>query len=87
MQLYVDGNGNALMLTMDSTDALAGLAFLQTTGASVSGTYVMADTGADVTNEFELDAVGPVSTGSGTFLGFVTSTGSPQVARQLRAQT
>lgn len=71
MQLYVDGNGNALMLTMDSTDALAGLAFLQTTGASVSGTYVMADTGADITNEFELDAVGPVSTGSDTFSGFV----------------
>jgi hypothetical protein len=71
MQLYVDGNGNALMLTMDPTDALAGLAFQQTAGASVSGTYVMADTGADVTNEFELDAVGPVSTGSDTFSGFV----------------
>jgi len=70
IQLYVDGNGNALVLTADTTDELAGPAFQQTASATMSGTYVMNDTGADVTNEFELDAVGPVTTGTGTFSGF-----------------
>jgi hypothetical protein len=70
IQLYVDGNGNALMLTADTTDELAGPAFQQTASATMSGTYVMNDTGADGTNEDELDAVGPVTTGTGTFSGF-----------------
>jgi hypothetical protein len=71
IQLYVDGNGNALVLTADTTDVLEGLAYQQTASATMSGTYVMNDTGAnDGTTEFELDAVGPVTTGTGTFSGF-----------------
>jgi hypothetical protein len=70
IQLYVDGNGNALVLTADASDVLEGPAFLQTASATMSGTYVMDDTGADGTSEHELDAVGPVTTGSGTFSGF-----------------
>ncbi len=58
------------MLTADTTDELAGPAFQQTASATMSGNYVLNDTGADGTNEDELDAVGPVTTGTGTFSGF-----------------
>ncbi len=70
MQLYVDGNGNAVLLTMDAADVLGGVGYLQTPSASFSGNYAMADTGADVAGGFPLNAVGPVATGSGTFSGF-----------------
>jgi hypothetical protein len=77
LQLYVDGNGNALSISLDtSQDILEGIGYEQTgagsfTAGSFSGTYVMAATGADVTSEFELDAVGPVAAdGVGAFNGF-----------------
>ncbi len=74
LQLYVDGNGNALSLTLDTAqDVLEGVGYEQTgggsfTAGSFNGSYVIAATGADVTNEFELDAVGPVvADGVGAF--------------------
>ena len=80
LQLYLDGNGKALTITMDNNDVLAGLAYQQTvpsggfTVASFNGTYAMGATGANqpMGNEYELDAVGPVtSAGMGDFTGFV----------------
>ena len=72
LQLYVDGNGNAMALTMDTTDITEGPGYQQTTGGTFgAGAYVMATTGLDGTNEIEFDAVGPiVSDGTATFTGF-----------------
>ena len=67
LQLYVDGNGNALAISMDTSDITQGLGYQQTAGATISGTYVMDATGADFTNEQEFDDVGLVTTGTGTF--------------------
>ena len=77
LQLYLDGNGNALAITLDANDVLGGRGYLQTgagsfTAASFSGPYALGAGGADVTSEFEFDAVGLVSAeGVGTFAGFV----------------
>jgi hypothetical protein len=69
IELYVDGNGNALAMTLDTgLDIMQGVAYQQTSGATFSGAYAMNATGNDVSNsEFELDAVGSITTGSGTF--------------------
>ncbi|MGD0415294.1 MAG: hypothetical protein ABSA80_08085 [Terriglobales bacterium] len=77
LQIYLDGNGNALAITLDTTDVLGGRGYLQTgagsfTAASFSGPYALGAGGADATNEFEFDAVGLFSAdGVGTFAGFV----------------
>jgi hypothetical protein len=77
LQLYLDGNGNALAITLDANDVLGGRGYLQTgagsfTAASFSGPYALGAGGADVTNEYEFDAVGLFSAdGVGTFSGFV----------------
>ena len=77
LQLYLDGNGNALAITLDANDVLGGRGYLQTgagsfTAASFSGPYALGAGGADVTNEYEFDAVGLFSAdGVGTFAGFV----------------
>jgi hypothetical protein len=51
LQLYLDGNGNALAISLDSSDALAGSAYLQSGGpfaaASFSGTYAMSAGGVN----------------------------------------
>ena len=77
LQLYVDGNGNAMALTMDTTDITEGPGYQQTTGGTFgAGAYVMATTGLDGTNERKFDAVGPiVSDGTATFTGFADRTG------------
>jgi hypothetical protein len=72
IELYVDGNGHASVVTQDlGVDATGGVGYLQSGGASFSGNYVLSATGYDGTNEFELDAVGPVATGTNTFSGSV----------------
>lgn len=64
-QLYVDGNGNALELGVDDTQASAGLAYLQTSGSVNSGNYALAGFGfSNLENEPAWSAVGPVSLGS-----------------------
>jgi hypothetical protein len=71
LQLYVDGNGNAVVVALDPSDVLGGVGYQQTASASFSGAYAMGDTGADGVNEFELDAVGTVqSDGTSSFSGF-----------------
>jgi hypothetical protein len=78
LELYLDGNGNARVLSMDGpatntvseADVVDGVAGLQNlTGASFAGTFAMGATGVDATNEVELDAVGPVAAAGGNFSG------------------
>lgn len=60
IQLYLDGNGNALVATMHKNYVLAGPAFQQTASAAVSGSYAMNGIGV---SGFTLDpwsAVGPI---------------------------
>lgn len=74
-QLYLDGNGNALTITMDTGDIISGFGAAQTgagtfTAASFSGKYGMDVTGWDFNYDGEFDAVGPVSAdGVGTITG------------------
>jgi hypothetical protein len=78
VQLYLDGNGGALSITLDATPNVeAGIGYQQTgvgsfTAASFSGAYVMNTTGWD-NNVFEFDSVGPITAdGVGTLSpGFV----------------
>jgi hypothetical protein len=79
VQLYLDGNGNALAITLDANDVLGGRGYLQSgagsfTAASFNGPYALSAGGgnAPLGDEFEFDAVGLVSAdGVGTFAGFV----------------
>jgi hypothetical protein len=76
-QLYLDGNGNALAITLDKWDTLSGFGYQQKGGgsfnaASFNGTYALDATGWDVDKTDEFDAVGPVTSGgAGDFTGFV----------------
>jgi hypothetical protein len=74
LELYLTGDGNALGITMDSTDTLAGRGFQQTSGASFTtgGFYSMGARGAvgQKTSQTELDSVGSfVVNGNGIFGG------------------
>ena len=78
LQLYLDGNGNLLTASMDSTDVLGGRGYQQTgggsfTSGSFSGAYGVGVTGWDKNSFGELDATGLITaTGSGgTFTGAV----------------
>src|SRR5271166_126368 len=81
LQLYLDGNGHALIISMDNTDGVAGSAFQQTgsfTAASFTGSYGLNVDQQDTTatNGFEYDGVGTVAAnGSNTFTGFLDITG------------
>jgi hypothetical protein len=75
LQVYLDGNGNALAITMDETDAIGGFGGEQTgaggfTAASFSGAYGLNVTGWDANYVGEFDAVGPITAdGVGTTTG------------------
>jgi len=81
LQAYLDGNGNATVISMDSlADALAGSAWAQTgggsfTAASFAGNYGLDATGFDFNFENEFDAVGGV-TADGTSALASMGTGS-----------
>ncbi len=80
LQLYLDGTGNAFVVSMDANDVTAGVAFQQTASASVSGTYAMTANGTTVvtspinnvtsTTTYPWSAVGIVSASSGMATGF-----------------
>ncbi len=72
LQLYLDGNGNALAITLDTNDVLAGRGYQRTVGGLFVGTYVTEATGEDASNEYEIDAVGPI-TSAGTVGNFTGS--------------
>jgi hypothetical protein len=75
LQLYLDGNGHALAITMDSSDVIGGGGSAQSGGGSFafSGAYGVNVTGWDPNYDGEFDAIGPVvATGSsGTIAGTV----------------
>ncbi|HLW88750.1 MAG TPA: hypothetical protein VKR57_09660 [Terriglobales bacterium] len=75
VQLYLDGNGNARALSMDSSDEFVGVSNQQKgslNGSIFSGTYAMGVIGVDPISFNEIDAVGPVvADGVGSFPGFV----------------
>jgi hypothetical protein len=69
LQLYLDGNGNALMASMDLYDFTAGPAFKQTGGASLSGSYALSGVGVSATTFNTWSAVGPINIGSNGTIG------------------
>jgi hypothetical protein len=77
LQLYLDGNGDALAITLDDSDAMSGTGYMQsgTTGAyaasDFAGAYTMSTTGWDLNEKGEFDAVGPIAAdGSSSYFGF-----------------
>jgi hypothetical protein len=82
-QLYLDGNGNALTLGVDSTELNAGMAYLQTApSAPFAGTYALSGQGVGVvtttsgTSFPTWSAAGPASVNSSTstFTGYTDYT-------------
>ena len=74
LQLYLDGNGHALAISMDGADAIAGAGFTQGAGVastSFTGPYGLDVTGWDVNGTGEFDGAGPVSATAGTISGTV----------------
>jgi hypothetical protein len=79
VELYLTGDGNAVAITLDGTDTVAGFGYQQTGGGSFtqgsfSGRYGLVATGAAAptsgTPENEFDAIGSFSAnGSGSFSG------------------
>ena len=64
-QLYVDGDGNALELGVDATQATAGIAYLQTSGAVNSGDYALSGLGFSSLNGQPVwSAIGPITLNS-----------------------
>lgn len=66
LQLYLDGNGHASVITADGNDVVAGYAFPQTgggsfTAASFAGNYGFDTTGIGFTIYAEFDTIGPVT--------------------------
>jgi hypothetical protein len=74
IQLYLDGNGNALALTLDGGDEMSGRGAQQTSGSftasSFDGAYAMQVAGWDYNETGEFSAVGTaIADGVGTFAG------------------
>jgi hypothetical protein len=64
INLYIDGNGNAVSITPDTAHILAGGGYQQSgtfTASSFSGTYAVGAGGVDKTNKNEFNSVGPVT--------------------------
>jgi len=76
VQLYPDGNGTVMSISMDTFDAMGGRGVMQTTGQGTgAGPFAMNLTGWDYGAGQELDAVGPiVSDGSASFSGLTDLT-------------
>jgi hypothetical protein len=76
LQLYLTGDGHALLISMDSAEVLAGRGFLQSgapfTAASFSGSYALNFVQKLPIPPFEQDGVGPVAAnGVSALTGFV----------------
>jgi hypothetical protein len=63
LQFYIDGNGNALMATMDPNDTTSGPAFRQASGATFAGSYALGAVGLGANGLWS--AVGPANISSG----------------------
>ena len=82
-QLYLDGNGNGLVIGIDEFQVTEGLAFAQVSGQPLGGAYALSAQGIYSNGTFS--AVGPVSVVSGIFSGTTdyNNDGSPQPATAL----
>jgi hypothetical protein len=82
-QLYLDGNGNGLVIGVDGFQVTEGLAYAQVSNQPLSGAYALSAQGLTPNGSFS--AVGPVSVVSGTFSGATdyNNNGSPQPATAL----
>jgi hypothetical protein len=71
-QLYLDGNGNALELGVDSLQITSGLAYLQQAPSSdFEGSYALNVYGfSSINNEPAWSAIGPVTVASDAFSGY-----------------
>ena len=65
--LYLDGNGNGLVLGLDQFEVSEGLAFAQVSASALSGAYALSTLGAFNAGTFS--AVGPVRVTGGAFSG------------------
>jgi hypothetical protein len=84
-ELYLDGNGNAMIIGADAFETTQGIAFEQGTGFTLTGKYALAGQGALATSSGGVpwSAVGPVTVSSGNFSGFTdytVITAAPQSA-------
>ena len=70
-ELYLDGNGNALVIGVDSFQVTEGPSFAQTaTQSALSGPYALSVLGLNASSG-TFSAVGPVTVTSGSFMGSV----------------
>ena len=76
LEFYLDGNGNALVISMDASDVTAGVAFQQAANPSVSGNYALTADGSTfvtskgVTVRYPWSAVGTILASTGSATGF-----------------
>lgn len=73
-QMYLDGNGNALIMGADAVEVSAGPAYLQTnTAPALSGAYSIVAAGSLIDNNsitYPWSAAGAVTVNSGSYSGF-----------------
>ena len=80
MQLYLTGDGHALLISADAEDCFAGLGFAQTgpfTAASFNGNYVFNFAQGTTLNHYQQSGVGAVAAdGAGSFAGYADMNGA-----------
>jgi hypothetical protein len=87
-ELYLDGNGNAMVLGADAFQTTQGIAFEQDGAPALAGNYALSAQGSFATNTGGLpwSAVGPVAVNAGIFSGatdYNVAGGAPQSAQTL----
>ena len=82
-QLYLDGNGNGLVIGVDSFQVTEGVAYNQVSGQALGGAYALSAQGIASSGAFS--AVGPVTVNSGNLSGATdyNNDGAPQPATPL----
>jgi hypothetical protein len=75
-ELYLDGNGNAMVMGADTFETSQGIAFAQASGFSLAGNYALSGQGAVATGGGGVpwSAVGPVKVSSGSVSGYTDFT-------------
>ena len=75
-ELYLDGNGNAMVMGADTFQTSQGIAFEQASGFTLAGNYALSGQGAVATSGGGVpwSAVGPVKVSSGSVSGYTDFT-------------
>ena len=76
--LYLDGNGNAMIMGADTFETTQGIAFEQSNTFTLAGNYALSGQGAVVTNTggAPWSAVGPVTVSASSVSGYTDFTGA-----------